>query len=86
MTNIKNYLYFVAFVLIFSFLTSPFLVNDEKSLNQTSVSYKVVKGDNLWLIGQKLNIENISKFIFEVKKVNNLSESSLSIDQVIIIP
>ena len=86
MTNIKNYLYLVSFVLIFSFLTSPFLVNDEKSLNQTSVSYKVVKGDNLWLIGQKLNIENISKFIFEVKKVNNLSESSLSIDQVIIIP
>ena len=86
MINIKNYLYLVTFVLIFSFLTSPFLVNDEKSLNQTSVSYKVVKGDNLWLIGQKLNIENISKFIFEVKKVNNLSESSLSIDQVIIIP
>ena len=47
MINIKNYLYLVAFVLIFSFLTSPFLVNDEKSLNQTSVSYKVVKGDNL---------------------------------------
>jgi len=84
--NIKNYFYLVAFVLIFSFLTSPFLVDDQKSLNQTSVSYKVVKGDNLWLIGQKLNIENISKFIFEVKKVNNLSESSLSIDQVIIIP
>ena len=32
--------------MIFSFLTSPFLVNDEKSSNQTSVSYKVVKGDN----------------------------------------
>ena len=86
MINIKNYFYLVAFVLIFSFLFLFFLVNDQKSLNQTSVSYKVVKGDNLWLIGQKLNIEDISKFIFEVKKVNNLSESSLSIDQVIIIP
>ena len=34
----------------------------------------------------KLNVDNISKFIFEVKKVNNLAESRLSVDQIIKIP
>jgi len=33
-----------------------------------------------------LNVDNISKFIFEVKKVNNLGESTLSVDQIIKIP
>ncbi|MDA9655474.1 LysM peptidoglycan-binding domain-containing protein [Candidatus Actinomarina] len=86
MKNLKNYFYLVIFLMIFSFITTPFLIEEQKSDNLTTVSYKVVKGDNLWLIGQKLNINNISKFVFEVKKVNNLSESSLSVDQVIIIP
>ena len=86
MKKFKNCFYLITFVMIFSFVTTPFLIEDPKIYDHTSLSYKVVKGDNLWLIGQKLNIENISKFVFEVKKVNNLSESSLSVDQVIIIP
>ena len=86
MTNLKNYFYLITFVITFSFVTTPFVIDDSKIYNNSSFSYKVVKGDNLWVIGQKFNIENISKFVFEVKKVNNLSESSLSIDQVIIIP
>jgi LysM repeat protein len=72
---------------VFSYISTPYLVNNNQQVaisNQTS--YKVVKGDNLWNIGYKLNVDNISKFIFEVKKVNNLGESTLSVDQIIKIP
>ena len=87
MNNFKNVLYLLTFVVVFSYISTPYLVNNNQQVaisNQTS--YKVVKGDNLWNIGYKLNVDNISKFIFEVKKVNNLAESKLSVDQIIKIP
>jgi LysM repeat protein len=87
MNNFKNVLYLLTFVVVFSYISTPYLVNNNQQVaisNQTS--YKVVKGDNLWIIGYKLNVDNISKFIFEVKKVNNLGESTLSVDQIIKIP
>ena len=87
MNNFKNVLYLLTFVVVFSYISTPCLVNNNQQVamsNQTS--YKVVKGDNLWIIGYKLNVDNISKFIFDVKKVNNLAESTLSVDQIIKIP
>ena len=87
MNNFKNVVYLLTFVVVFSYISTPYLVNNNQQdaiSNQTS--YKVVKGDNLWSIGYKLNVDNISKFIFGVKKVNNLGESTLSVDQIIKIP
>jgi len=87
MNNFKNVVYLLTFVVVFSYISTPYLVNNNQQVtisNQTF--YKVVKGDNLWNIGYKLNVDNISKFIFEVKKVNNLGESTLSVDQIIKIP
>ena len=87
MNYFKNVLYLLTFVVVFSYISTPYLVNNNQQVaisNQTS--YKVVKGDSLWHIGYKLNVDNISKFIFEVKKVNNLGESTLSVDQIIKIP
>ena len=74
MNNFKNVLYLLTFVVVFSYISTPYLINNNQQVavsNETS--YKVVKGDNLWIIGYKLNVDNISKFIFEVKKVNNLA-------------
>jgi len=87
MNNFKNVLYLLTFVVVFSYISTPYLINNNQQVavsNETS--YKVVKGDNLWIIGYKLNVDNISKFIFDVKKVNNLAESTLSVDQIIKIP
>ena len=87
MNNFKNVVYLLTFVVVFSYISTPYLVNNNQQVaisNQTS--YKVVKGDNLWNICYKLNVDNISKFIFEVKKANNLAESTLSVDQIIKIP
>ena len=71
MNNFKNVLYLLIFVGVFSYISTPYLINNNQQVavsNETS--YKVVKGDNLWNIGYKLNVDNISKFIFEVKKEN----------------
>ena len=43
MKNLKNYFYLVIFLMIFSFVTTPFLIEEQKSDNLTTVSYKVVK-------------------------------------------
>ena len=87
MNNFKNVLYLLTFVVVFSYISTPYLINNNQQVSVSNeTSYKVVKGDNLWIIGYKLNVDNISKFIFEVKKVNNLAESTLSVDQIIKIP
>lgn len=87
MENIKHSVYLILFVTFFSLLTTPFIINESKTeINVTNFTYKVKEGDNLWVIGSKLSPKNISKFIFEVKKINNLEESALYVDQVIKIP
>ena len=60
MNNFKNVLYLLTFVVVFSYISTPFLINNNQQVaisNETS--YKVVKGDNLWNIGYKLNVDNI---------------------------
>jgi len=69
MNNFKNVLYLLTFVVVFSYISTPYLINNNQQVavsNETS--YKVVKGDNLWIIGYKLNVDNISKFILRLKK------------------
>ena len=87
MENIKCWFYLVSFVFLFSLMTTPLIIKESKTdLNAINLTYKVKKGDNLWVIGSKLNQKNISKFVFEVKKINNLEESVIYVDQVIKIP
>lgn len=87
MENIKCCFYLVSFVVLFSLMTTPLIIKESKTdLNAINLTYKVKKGDNLWVIGSKLNQKNISKFVFEVKKINNLEESVIYVDQVIKIP
>lgn len=87
MENIKCWFYLVSFVVLFSLMTTPLIIKESKTdLNAINLTYKVKKGDNLWVIGSKLNHNNISKFVFEVKKINNLEESVIYVDQVIKIP
>ena len=45
----------------------------------------VCKGDTLWSIAQNLD-GNVSKNIYNIRKINNLSSSSLYIGQELLIP
>lgn len=87
MEQFKNYIYLITFIVLFSLFTTPYINNH---LNPSSVvsqiTYKVEQGDTLWNIGNTLGFNNISKFVFDVKKVNKLAESEIFVDQIIIIP
>ena len=51
MNNLKNVLYLLTFVVVFSYISTPFLINDKQQVAiSDEISYKVVKGDNLWNI------------------------------------
>ena len=45
----------------------------------------VCNGDTLWSIAQNLN-GNVSENVYNIKKINNLSSSSLYIGQELLIP
>jgi len=78
---------FVFLVYIFSFLMidiakEPFVESEMDQLFE----YKVERGDTLWKIGKKLNIENYEKFLYEVKMINKISNSKLNVDDILLIP
>ena len=76
------------FLIIFSFVTTPII----KPISSTNIdfydnsTYRVTKGDSLWGIGMKFGKTNIEEFLFETKKVNNLENSVIFEDQILIIP
>ena len=47
---------------------------------------KVIKGDSIWSIGMKFDKKNIEEFLVETKKLNNLVNSEIFEDQILIIP
>lgn len=83
----KVKIYFVFGVYIFSF----FIINFTKmpladaDVDQF-VEYRVEIGDTLWEIGKKMNITNYEKFIYEVEKLNNLVNSKIVVNEIILIP
>jgi len=46
MENIKYWFYLVSFVVLFSLMTTPLIINENKpDLNASNLTYKVKKGD-----------------------------------------
>ena len=62
-------------------------INDQYHLeNKPTVEYKIQKGDTLWGISHKFTNKNHQEFIYLIKKLNNLDNSLLIEDQILIIP
>ena len=84
----KEKIIILLFLIIFSLFTTPII----KPISSTNIdfydnsTYKVTKGDSLWGIGMKFGKTNIEEFLFETKKVNNLENSVIFEDQILIIP
>ena len=78
------YLYFFSSLMIF-FVKKP--INHVNYYQNTSiVEYKIQEGDTLWGISHKFTTKNHEEFIYLVKKLNNLDNSLLFIDQIILLP
>ena len=78
----------ITFLTIFSLITTPIIKNNSLIIptNNELILYQVQKGDSLWDIGLKYDSNDIENFLLEAKKLNNLQNSAIYEDQILIIP
>ncbi len=78
------YLYFFSSLMIF-IAKKP--INEQYQYENTqTIEYKIQKGDTLWGISNKFTNKNHQEYIYLIKKMNNLENSLLIEDQILIIP
>ena len=84
----KEKLILFTFLTIFSLITTPIMKNNSPIIptNNGLITYKVKKGDSLWDIALMYDSNDIENFLFEAKKLNNLNNSAIFEDQILIIP
>ena len=84
----KEKLILFTFLTIFSLITTPIIKNNSLIIptNNGLIIYQVQKGDSLWDIALKYDSNDIENFLFEAKKLNNLQNSAIYEDQILIIP
>ena len=84
----KEKLLLFTFLTIFSLITTPIIKNNSIIIpaNNGIITYQVQKGDSLWDIALKYDSNNIENFLFEAKQLNNLQNSAIFEDQILIIP
>tara|TARA_B100001939_G_scaffold40710_1_gene31609 strand:+ start:68 stop:325 length:258 start_codon:yes stop_codon:yes gene_type:complete len=84
----KENLILFTFLIIFSLITTPLIKNNTlfTPVNNGLITYQVQKGDSLWGIALKYDSKDIENFLFETKKINNLDNSKIFEDQILIIP
>ena len=84
----KEKLILFTFLTIFSLFTTPIIKNNSLFIpvNNGLITYQVQKGDSLWGIAVKHSSNDIKNFLFKTKKLNNLENSLIFQDQILIIP
>ena len=84
----KEKLLLFTFLTIFSLITTPIIKNNSLIIptNNELITYQVQKGDSLWDIALKYDSNDIENFLFEAKQLNNLQNSAIFEDQILIIP
>ena len=84
----KEKLILFTFLTIFSLITTPIIKNNSLIIptNNELITYQVQKGDSLWDIALKYDSNDIENFLFETKQLNNLQNSAIFEDQILIIP
>ena len=84
----KEKIIVLAFLTIFSLITTPIIKNNSllKPINNAFNTYQVQKGDSLWGIAIKYDSDDIENFLIDTKKLNNLKNSIIFEDQILLIP
>ena len=83
----------VKFIIYLYFFSSLMILIVKKPINEQyqyentqTIEYKIQKGDTLWGISNKFTNKNHQEYIYLIKKMNNLENSLLIEDQILIIP
>lgn len=78
---IKNKFKFIRSVTIIVFLLITFFSTSiaKTNIEAETISYIVCKGDTLWTIGKdyKADGKDIREYIYEIKKLNNMTNSNI---------
>ena len=84
----KEKLILFTFLTMFSLITTPIIKNNSLIIptNNGLIIYQVQKGDSLWDIALKYGSNDIENFLFKAKKLNNLQNSAIYENQILIIP
>ena len=84
----KEKLILFTFLTIFSLITTPIIKNNSLIIpaNNGLITYQVQKGDSLWDIALKYDSNDIENYLFKAKKLNNLQNSAIYENQILIIP
>ena len=84
----KEKLILFTFLTIFSLITTPIIKSNSLNIptNNGLITYQVQKGDSLWDIALKYDSNDIENYLFKAKKLNNLQNSAIYEDQILIIP
>ena len=67
------------------FSKSPLTVEDNLD-NNLYIQYEIQYGDSLWSIADQFNSKNKEKFIYNIKKINNMENSLLIVNNILLIP
>ena len=67
------------------FSKSPLTVENNED-NNLYIQYEIQHGDSLWSIADQFNSKNKEKFIYNIKKINNLENSLLIVNNILLIP
>jgi hypothetical protein len=67
------------------FAKSP-LSSKENTKNIEFIKYEIKEGDSLWSIASYFESKDIEMFIYNTKKINDLDNFILTVDEILLIP
>jgi archaellum biogenesis ATPase FlaH len=68
-----------------NFAKSP-LSSEENTKNIEFIKYEIKEGDSLWSIASYFETKDIEMFIYNIKKLNDLDNLMLTVDEILLIP
>lgn len=75
----------IVFIFVLGFMVINSVLASNEAVETKEIEYAVCKGDALWKIAEKYKLENQDprEYIYEVKKLNNMTSASIYEGQII---
>ena len=69
----------IVFIFVLGFMVINSVLASNEAVETKEIEYAVCKGDTLWKIAEKYKLENQDprEYIYEVKKLNNMTSASI---------